>query len=207
MNGLWKENLGGWNHKGQKRKKQKRKHTIRDRARALLKVQERKDIGIWEEGEVEFKKPEKIFKNNFYIEIWRVKFLKSDYSKYIYRDAYFWNNCWYNEYTDEPIHYSFVKKVDFLYATELVFDKPIEIKENPFRGYSFYVSTTTFIFGKPLPNWKKWTLYNDGRRRKFAQKQAHSKDRAKLREWISKGDWDSEIKTHALSKSILWEVH
>ena len=36
MNGLWKETVGGWNHKDSKRKRQTRKHTLRDKGRALL---------------------------------------------------------------------------------------------------------------------------------------------------------------------------
>ena len=38
MQGLWKENLGGWNHKDTKRKRQSRKNTLRDKGRALLNV-------------------------------------------------------------------------------------------------------------------------------------------------------------------------
>lgn len=36
MNGLWKETVGGWNHKDSKRKRQTRKHLLRDKGRALL---------------------------------------------------------------------------------------------------------------------------------------------------------------------------
>lgn len=36
MNGLWKETVGGWNHKDSKRKRQTRKHTLRDKGRAIL---------------------------------------------------------------------------------------------------------------------------------------------------------------------------
>ena len=38
MNGLWKETVGGWNRKDSKRKRQTRKHTLRDKGRALLKT-------------------------------------------------------------------------------------------------------------------------------------------------------------------------
>lgn len=36
MNGLWKETVSGWNHKDSKRKRQTRKHTLRDKGRAIL---------------------------------------------------------------------------------------------------------------------------------------------------------------------------
>lgn len=38
MQGLWKESIGGWNHKDTKRKKQTRKNTLRDKGKALLNV-------------------------------------------------------------------------------------------------------------------------------------------------------------------------
>jgi len=38
MQGLWKENVGGWNHKDSRRKKQTRNNTIRDKGRMLLRV-------------------------------------------------------------------------------------------------------------------------------------------------------------------------
>ena len=38
MQGLWKENLGGWNHKDTKRKRQSRKNTLRDKGRALIRA-------------------------------------------------------------------------------------------------------------------------------------------------------------------------
>ena len=36
MQGLWKEELGGWNHKGSRRKKASRKDTLRDKRLAIL---------------------------------------------------------------------------------------------------------------------------------------------------------------------------
>lgn len=61
MTGLWKETVGGWNHKDSKRKRQTRKHTLRDKGRALLKTYDsfrsgsrKEDTDIFrEEGVVE----------------------------------------------------------------------------------------------------------------------------------------------------------
>ena len=62
MNGLWKETVGGWNHKDSKRKRQTRKHLLRDKGRALLNTYDsyrrrgsrREDVDIFRtEGVVE----------------------------------------------------------------------------------------------------------------------------------------------------------
>lgn len=61
MNGSWKETVGGWNHKDSKRKRQTRKHTLRDKGKALLKTYDsfrngskKEDENIFrEEGAVE----------------------------------------------------------------------------------------------------------------------------------------------------------
>ena len=37
MNGLWKEELSGWNHKNSRRKKRIRKHHIRDKYKLIIK--------------------------------------------------------------------------------------------------------------------------------------------------------------------------
>lgn len=65
-----------------------------------------------------------------------------------------------------------------------------------------------FLFNKPV-SWKADLniLYNDGKRRKMGQNIANSADRALLRAWIGKADWDREIGVHGLSKSIAWFVH
>lgn len=35
MQGLWKEKLGGWDHKGSKRKKQTRRQSFKDKAKGI----------------------------------------------------------------------------------------------------------------------------------------------------------------------------
>ncbi len=46
MNGTWKENLGGWDSKGSKRKKQARINTLKDKYKAIEKAfwRENRDI-------------------------------------------------------------------------------------------------------------------------------------------------------------------
>lgn len=63
-----------------------------------------------------------------------------------------------------------------------------------------------FIYGKLVPDWKRWTFYNNGRRRKYAAKYANRTTRAKIKAWIDVADWDASPKNHALEKSIAWEL-
>ena len=43
--------------------------------------------------------------------------------------------------------------------------------------------------------------------RKTAQKFVSGQTRASVRDWIQKGDWESERKIPVLEKSIAWEIH
>ena len=71
---------------------------------------------------------------------------------------------------------------------------------------SDFDSGEDFMYGKPLPSWRWFRFYGDGRRRKFAQNNANRMDRRNIKNWINKHDISLEVKTHALSKSIAWEV-
>jgi len=65
-----------------------------------------------------------------------------------------------------------------------------------------------FAYGKPLPEdfWNQYGFWAT-KARKYAQKYASSMDRQNIRKFITKGDWDAEVKTHALQKSIAWEIY
>ena len=207
MQGLWKENLGGWNAKDCRRKSQSRNNTLRDKGRVLLKAQEhRKDIGIWEEGEVEHIEDEPIYIKSDWCELWSVRRSK-DYLEKIGRAFYAieYNGRWFDHVTYQEFDNQYtIVRLGYVDKEEFELDIPKKISS---RGYyRSHSETITFIFGKPVPNWKRWTFYDDGKRRKIAQKMASSSDRAKLREWIANSNWDAEIGTHALSKSVLWEI-
>lgn len=139
MQGLWKENLGGWNHKDSKRKKQTRRNSFKDKAK-----------GIASRHGCNF---------NFKFDLNRTK--KHRYS------------C-----------------------------------------YTLNGDETFFLVGIYNINFKShrdWiTVYPESQGlRKNAQKLANRTTRAKLKQWISKKDYDMdiEIKTHSLQKSIAWEIH
>ena len=221
MQGKWKNDLGSWNSKDTKRKSQTRNQYLKDRG-LWYSRSDYKDLPIHNirvENEVQHFDEEKVYKKSGWIETWRISvsrytgqvddynslFIESIYSGNI-RTAY-WNNGWRDEYTNEPI-IGDIRKLSFLWKEEVQFDIPEE--EPKRKRQSWYYSSSKeilFIDDKPVSSWKRWTFYNDGKRRKFAQKYATSMDRQNTRNWITKEEWDTEIKTHALSKSIAWEVH
>lgn len=85
------------------------------------------------------------------------------------------------------------EKVDFRYESDI-------------QGWRD--SSTAFMYGKPLlEDW--WNIYGrmwSTRRRKWCQSYANSKDRRIVRDWIIVGDYDIEMNTHELSKTIDWLV-
>jgi len=207
MHGLWKENLGGWNAKDCKRKNQSRKNTLRDKGRVLLNAfYKDKDVGIWEESEIEIIEDEPMYKQSDWCEIWSVVVGRDTFlsiGKSFYAIEY--NGKWYDYITYDEITSKNISQLTFIKKEEFQLDKPKKIPTS--RGY-FWASSrsTTFIYGCPIPDWKISTFYNDGKRRKIAQKMASASDRAIIREWIGRSNWDAEIGTHALSKGLGWYV-
>lgn len=221
MQGLWKNSVGGWNHKDSKRKTQKRKHVIRDKGRALLNVdrrRRRKDendgcVSIRYEGEVVFTPPAKVYKQSGWIEYWNVRIGKYGWcgafattEKVFQAVRHERGGAWCDAYTYEVLpNQNEIVPLILLEKEEVEYTNPIDVSKSWWHRSSN--DELTFVYNKPLYDFERWRLYNDGRRRKHGQNIAHSKDRASVRKWISNGDWDAEIDTHALSKSISWWVH
>ncbi len=218
MNGTWKDDVSGWNNKDTRRKKQTRKTYLKDRG---LYLSRKEPLGIVRyESTVEHIEEEYKYKRSGFVETWKIEvetfvrsitnwnsiFVQNICSTNI-RTAYNFNGVWYDEYTNEIIKGT-VKKLDFLWKKEIEIDQPKKVPKRRNWVWSRYSSSNKmFINNKPVESWFRWTWYDDGKRRKVAQKIANSKDKTALRNWIAKEDWDAEIKTHALSKSIAWEVY
>jgi len=208
MNGRWKENIGGWNHKDSKRKAQTRKNTLRDKARVLIhSVDKRKNIDIWEESDIEIIEEKVNYKQSDFYEVWSVN--TGDYyddkrSKSFYAIEY--NGKWFDYITYDEMD-RHIYKLNFIKKEEFELDIPRE----EYKNYPYWnranTNSTTFLYGSPIYDWRILTFYNDGKRRKIAQKMASRKDRQNIRQWINNEDWFSEIKTHYLSKSIAWEIN
>ena len=220
MQGTWKEKVGGWNHKDTKRKKQTRKHILKDKVKPLIKKfyyddKEFEDT-IRYETIIEYKADKAVYKNSGFVEYWKIEKLTKvgnqvfgDYLEPIYNrtkmDAYLENGIWYNVYTNEIIN-GYIEKIAFLYKEEKVFNKPKLINCGYSRNY--IMCYNIFIYNKPLgEDWHNQYGFWSTKARKHVQKLVNARDRANTREYINRGDWDKDVKTHALSKSIAWEIY
>jgi len=210
MKGLWKNELGGWS-KDTKRKKQTRRHHIKDNGKALWKIYiaqwkkspERKvDSDIYfndcDLEEVTYRGRKKIE----YAEVWKIE---------VNGKVHFaWTTdrtIWYDDYTNESIeissyddiYYPYIKKLEFIESVPFDDEKWVKPREskNDIDGNEFFL-------GKPLM--KKDINWGNGRRGKIAQKFSHKRDRRIMRDWILQGDWEKERQTHHTSKSLLWEL-
>jgi len=216
MTGTWKENVSSY-HKDCRRKKQSRKHTLKDKVKPLVKKFKYKNIDtdfIFSDGIV-ITKPEPKTKQSGFVDTFKIEVQRSlneveSDEGYLYtrfsskvRTAYYANG-WYDEYTDEPI-YGDVKKLSFIWSKEVQYDKPAVIRDR--RWYSASYVDTIYIYGKPITsNWLNHYGFWSSKSRKPAAKMANRIGRAKCREWIHNAVWDAPIKNYALEKSIAWEI-
>ena len=207
MQGKWKNNVGGWNHKDSKRKKQTRNHLLKDRGLYLSRKEPEEVVRF--ESDVEIVQ-DTITKHGESKTIYKIRIDKygEEYSERVawYYGHIKYNPEWYDAYTGKRI-YTWVHQGISIIG--VAWQEYTHFKEPRVHGLGYrgvYTKTLMFIYNKPVQDWKRWTFYGDGKRRKYAQNQANSMDRQKLRTWINKKDWDSEMKTHVLSKSVAWEV-
>jgi len=232
MNGLWKETVSGWDRKGNKRRKQTRNNTIRDKARQIIHIySEENDVN----DKYSRKSDKAVLTNSAitvhkftgssymsstrtkypeYVQMWKIRYHYGSLGESKVCEAFLNNGKWLLR-DKHTLSYSF--EVSWFKQREefvericpLDMFKPDWTKERAYKNRkseNINVYGTTYLYSKPLPDWKRSTFYDDGKRRKYAQKYANSMDRQKIREWIGHKDWDKEVKTHALSKSILWEI-
>jgi len=229
MQGVWKENLGGWNTKGIKRKKQTRNHTIKDKAKAILKnySEEHDDLELyksdkniltnssiteyttcWRREKKVFPTIVKYFKIRLYFDNIHGKTETHTFRAFLHNGLWLTENCisifdsldlsWQQKY------HAYIVKVKLIgeFRPNWTEHKKVEISYNT----SYYPEGTTYLYNKPFYDWRRWFLYKPNKRRKFALHTANSADRMAIKTFISNKDWDAELKTHALSKSILWEI-
>jgi len=206
MQGKWKENVSIY-HKDCKRRKQKRKHTIKDKAKWYLtnkeKVLNKKNLY---EDVIEHKIPI-VQKKEKYLPI-HILFVEKYNKEYDFIDiikvkAFQWKRGWINVDTMDYISGHVLKDIQ----TEDVFQLILHHESKEKERISEYGNNKIIMFNTLLPQnyWHYFGFYSHSLR-KFWQKYAHRKDRMLLRNWISHRDFDEEIKTHYLSKSISWEV-
>lgn len=209
MKGAWKNNIGGYNLKNQKRKKQTYKHMLRDNGKQIFKNRDKVTENLYREENVneciytlngEYPDKYPVYDS---AEAWVVEQEGVKYSVYNHPKKGF-----LDFYTHKPVklensEYSPpITLIKYLGDVEIKdIDWSYELKERKYRiGYN----QKEFVYGKLTH--KKSINFDDGKRRKIAQKFAHRRDRRLLKAFINEGDWDKEVKTHPTSKSIAYDV-
>ena len=224
MQGVWKEKINGWN-KDNKRKKQSRKHTLKDKAKILIRKFYHQDIdndSIRRECRKYFDITKKDIKKSEDSFICRVEFKyyldrnKKKYHRAIYEPRrYFTRICyqlkykWYDVYTNEEIIFD---EHHILFKFEKIhirYKEPLIVSEDSISLDRFYYDNTVFIYGNPLPNkfYKMYGFYSTTLK-KFYKKVSHTRTRRNERVWLYKKDYDMdyEIKKSAIEKSYKWYI-
>jgi hypothetical protein len=228
MQGLWKENVGSWNNKDSKRKKQNRKHTLKDKAKWHIShssnwrnKKESPSTSI--EGDIEITEDMVKVKKELCVGVYIIEVDNYNYSKTLGKcfgvlpDGFFegntktafkYHNRYYDIYTKELIK-GIIKPLNKIDVMYLDWDKDLpDVEERVWKlATKPDTRTTIFLYGKPLPvnYWHIFCSYST-KTKKYAQKQVNRMNRQRTREFISKAEWDKDIKIHTLSESILLEI-
>lgn len=214
MKGTWKNNLSGWNLKDSKRKKQTRKHFFRDNGKYYSKHDEDcKSCRI--EGAVEVTS-EKEYKYGKTINIYKIKISKYSDSlgeKFSYRYGYLkeiskFQKEWYDAFTGNKIYTFGVWDITIEYIAWTKyehFEEPVIVKKPNYCFLRWNTTESLFVHDKPYYHWERYNGFKDYPR-KWAQKEVNRSNRAKLRNYIKKGDWNKIPKEHPCTKSIDWMI-
>ncbi len=226
MNGLWKESVGGWNHKDTKRKKQKRKHTIRDKGRGTLKATKRYSLSsriYREEGLVDVTYVEKkeyfytanLYRGTFYYP--KVdetgSFLKNKYGnqEYVYKTIYYYFDDNDKSFKDKDgktlfTELVYIQRINMNIITKTylnvdiklypVISREIKNLKNVWMG-----SSKEYLYNKLVLKSDIKQLYRDWSR-KWARTYANRLTRNNVKQWIRNADFDKEIKNHPYEKSV-----
>lgn len=221
MKGLWKENMSGWDAKGNKRKKQTRKQTVKDNYEFLSGAKD--DVlaaaGILTTDKKfllinEYKESEAIFHRVFKIRVIRGAY--NNYSWTTSYDAYqqtdYYGKLWWrcsktHEWIcaiDKKSRYDY-KDVEVIREIETLVIR----NDNPkwYSTFSDFHNTgdKEFYYGKELGfQGKWWRRGNPGK--KYWSNYSNRSKRRNSKAYCNKSYWDTEIKTNALDKSIAWAI-
>lgn len=216
MKGTWKENLAGWNHKGDRRKKTSRKHIIKEKFHAYLH-KGLFDKGIFNKGiDKTIIEKTKVY-DTFLVKI--KNFSSNFHYAYSHRQFFEINkntdngnsmfklkkNISIGEFLVKKTETGFVSEQNFTYqANDLEFimfmgsKTEIETWEINKNNY-FQVKQEYVMYNKPL----RYVIFANGydsNRRTFFSKYFRGSERTTVRNWLAKSDFDSELKIAPVCK-------
>ena len=207
MKGAWKDKLSGYNHKSDRRKKQSFKHRLKDNGTWILKNADNVGKETFFEDNVTFSvyNRNSIDPERYPVYTSSLAFMVEQDGKIIFIYSHPEKGI-LDWFTHKKVSFDVsapYKELEYLGEVEL--EVPFNeffLKERVERADGF--TNKRFIYGKLVH--KRSVNFDDGKRRKIAQKNAHKRDRRIIRDWINQEDWENEIPTHCTSKSILWEI-
>ena len=205
MQGLWKNNVSGYNKKGDKRKRQSHKKFVKDKYRSVVKkfvYGKSENLSVYREGSKSvFYRDAKRIPQEAYVFVWNISIGNKE------KIAWEYKGLWYDDFTDERLNI----KVGFEVKRNFIIEQvPIEVekqKEHPLReikSFNIYSKKERLLYNKPFPiELERMSFWV---KKKYSRQKANRKDRVRLRNWLANWDFDKPIKTHELSKSILWDI-
>lgn len=216
MKGLWKENLGGWNAKGGKRKKQTRKQTLKDSYDYLSKTPddrlEADGILVYDKKFLlinEYKESEAIFLRVFKIRVSNGRYAWTSTSAYdAYQQTDYYGKVWWrcsktHEWicaADKKSKYDY-KDVEVIREVETLVIRNDDPKW--YSTFSEFTGDAEFYYGKELGFQGKWWRRGNPRK-KYWSNYSNRVERRNSFDYCKKGDWDTEVQKGHYSKSIAW---
>jgi len=224
MQGTWLENTPLYSKYGDKRRKQTRKHTIKDKFKPLIKKFHYKDMidksGTYKDtiDKYNYVVQDEIIKHSQKVEVYKVN-IKRYYKipntipweyniSSSIRYAYKFNKSWYDSYINQIIgDIGEVNIIKFEYFTFIHFNPPLITPIKYTKSSYFGHKSSIWFYDKPIDsNWHNKYGFWSTRRRKFYQNLANRRDRRLSKNYCIKGDWDKDVKSHSSSRSINWDV-
>lgn len=215
MKGLWQTKLSGYNHKNTYRKKNTRKHLIKDNIKSILykdkHIKSSTLKNTKDDYEIVFDKvkqeyipiivkvfKERRFKHNGYEIYLRKKTIEAIKHKYKLYDIYTKKELNFKDYI-------IVDSVNSVSTCNSINNIVLPTKSNNVRG----ISDKRYLYGRPLnPNWDNIYGFWNTRRKKFIRLKANRQNRKFGKEYCRNivHNENYVLKTNYLSKSIAYEV-
>ena len=220
MTGTWKEETPTYSKYGDKRRRQTRKHTIKDKFKPLIKKFHYKSIvdksGTYKDiiGRYTYLENDEAIKHSDRIDIYTVKLIRKPENGLSFnktksiRCAYFHKNKWCDFYTDEIIKGDFECTIlKFQFSTFIHYNPPKIISKKYYKTSYSRRKSSIWFYDKPVDvNWHNKYGFWRSNLRKFFQTIANRRDRRYVKFYCHSQEWDKEIKRCKSSKSIDWDV-
>jgi hypothetical protein len=214
MKGLWKKNVSTWN-KDSKRKKTKLKHILKDNFNFICKKVDTLPEKIYKEDLNLFlianrKQLKFRLKNtNFKIPLYKLRIYNNSSFEQLLSTTFAYNkdNFWI-EYKDNKLNtigHINNKHIDekFVgYINNPFYEENYKYNNELVESKLYYSNTKIYVYNKPFSFSEHGLIHKRYNSQKRYKKMINGISRARVKTWINKKDFDSELNRHPLEKSI-----